>query len=119
MSDFNAIAPVFPVRDIDTAVEHYRKLGFEVRHYEGAAPYAFARRGSVQIHLSQFAEHDPATTASTAYVYVDNADALAEEWRSSGADGRFRDPIDTEYGLREGAHVDPEGNLIRFGSPLT
>ncbi len=22
------------------------------------------------------------------------------------------------YGLREGAHVDPDGNLLRFGSPL-
>lgn len=25
-------------------------------------------------------------------------------------------PVETEYGLREGAHVDLDGNLLRFGS---
>jgi hypothetical protein len=24
----------------------------------------------------------------------------------------------TPYGMREGSHVDPDGNLIRFGSPM-
>jgi hypothetical protein len=32
--------------------------------------------------------------------------------------GPVRDPQDTEYGLRAGAYVDPDGNLLRFGSPL-
>jgi hypothetical protein len=27
-------------------------------------------------------------------------------------------PVDTDHGIREGAHVDPDGNLLRFGSPL-
>ena len=27
-------------------------------------------------------------------------------------------PVDTGYGMREGSHVDPDGNLLRFGSPL-
>jgi hypothetical protein len=26
--------------------------------------------------------------------------------------------VDTDYGIREGGHVDPDGNLLRFGSPL-
>jgi hypothetical protein len=28
------------------------------------------------------------------------------------------EPEDYEYGKREGSHEDPDGNLIRFGSPL-
>jgi hypothetical protein len=24
----------------------------------------------------------------------------------------------TEYGLRDGWHLDPDGNLLRFGSPI-
>jgi hypothetical protein len=24
----------------------------------------------------------------------------------------------THYGFREGEHVDPDGNVIRFGSPV-
>jgi hypothetical protein len=43
-------------------------------------------------------------------------DALAQEWRSSGA--RVNLPEDTDRGQREGAHVDPDGNVIRFGSPM-
>jgi len=27
-------------------------------------------------------------------------------------------PEDTEWGQHEGAHVDPDGNVIRFGSPI-
>jgi hypothetical protein len=27
-------------------------------------------------------------------------------------------PVDTDYGLREGWHIDPDGNLLRFGSPI-
>jgi hypothetical protein len=27
-------------------------------------------------------------------------------------------PDDYDYGKREGSHRDPDGNLLRFGSPL-
>ena len=50
------------------------------------------------------------------YVYVDDADALLAEWRAAGVEGRFEDAYDTEYGLREFCHVDPDGNLLRVGS---
>lgn len=112
------IAPIFVVADIDAAAEHYSALGFEVEHYGGDAAYGFARRGAVEIHLAGHAGVDPLTTTSAAYLYVDSADALHAEWRASGQPGRFHEPEDTEYGLREGAHVDPWGNLIRYGSPL-
>ena len=44
---------MFPVRDIDLAVEHYRKLGFTVRLYEGPDAYAFAEREGIELHLAQ------------------------------------------------------------------
>jgi hypothetical protein len=28
-------------------------------------------------------------------------------------------PRNEDYGKREGQHVDPDGNLIRFGSPIS
>jgi hypothetical protein len=28
-------------------------------------------------------------------------------------------PVDTERGQHEGAVVDPDGNVVRFGSPMT
>ena len=54
----------------------------------------------------------------TAYLYVEDADALYDEWARPGVGGRTRRVGDTPYKLREGSHVDPDGNLIRFGSPM-
>lgn len=109
-------SPVLPVSDIDRAVDHYRTLGFNVRVYEGAAAYAFAARNDIELHLARVRDLDPATNTSAYFLYVDDADALYASWRLAEIEGRLVAPVDTEYGLREGAHVDPDGNLVRFGS---
>ncbi|GLZ78837.1 hypothetical protein Afil01_36440 [Actinorhabdospora filicis] len=119
MVTFASAAPVLPVRDIDAAGAHYRALGFAVTAYDGEAAYAFAERDGVHLHFSQVAALDPATSLVSVYLYVDDADALHAGWTATGLPGRFVAPTDTDYGLREGAHVDPDGNLLRYGSPLT
>jgi hypothetical protein len=40
----------------------------------------------------------------------------AEIHLAAGADVRL--PQDTEWGQHEGVLVDPDGNIIRFGSPI-
>ena len=112
----NEAAPVLPVRDVDRAVHHYRDLGFEVTTYEGGG-YAYARRGAVQLHLTQVDDVDPKANTSAVYLYVDDAQALHDEWQ--GLPGRLIAVSDTPYGLREGAHIDEDGNLLRFGSPIS
>ncbi len=111
------MAAVLAVRDLPAALEHYRRLGFDVRAYEGGG-YGYAARDGANFHLNVFARLDPWENTSTVYLYVDDADALYTEWRTSGVTGQFFEPENTEYGLREGAHSDRDGNLIRFGSPL-
>jgi predicted enzyme related to lactoylglutathione lyase len=115
---FHRLSPVFPVRDIDLAVEHYRKLGFAVRRYEGPDAYAFAERDGIEIHLARVDDLKPKRNMSAVYLYVDDADALYEEWTRAGIDGRLVEPSDTSYGLREGACLDRDANLIRFGSGM-
>lgn len=118
MVTFTSLSPVLPVADITAAIGHYRALGFAVDAYEGPQPYAFARHGDVELHLAQVDGIEPSRSLVSVYLYVDDADALAAAWAAAGADGRFVAPVDTDYGLREGAHVDTDGNLLRFGSPL-
>lgn len=113
-----AFAAILPVRDPVAASAHYRALGFAVEAFQGDAPYAFASWGPVDLHLAGSAGLDPATNSSMAYLYVDDADALYARWRAAGVAGRLVVPLDSDYGLREGVHVDPDGNLLRFGSPL-
>ncbi len=118
MSSFHRLAAVFPVRDIELAVEHYSKLGFTVRLSEGPDAYAFAERDGIELHLTQIRDLKPKRNTSAVYLYVDDADALYEEWNRAGIDGRLAEPTDTSYGLREGACLDRDANLIRFGSGI-
>jgi catechol 2,3-dioxygenase-like lactoylglutathione lyase family enzyme len=119
---FQEVSPVFPVRSVARALEHYRRLGFEVRAYgdSGASDpiYGFVDRGPVHLHLSRFAELDPGNNCSACYLRVADADELRAEWARAGVSGRLSEPTDTPYGLREFFHVDPDGNLLRVGSEL-
>jgi len=108
---------VFATTDLARALGHYERLGFSVEAYDGADYYGYARRDGVEIHLAKVDRLDPLTTTSCAYIWVDDAAALYDEWSAAGVDGRFHRPTPTDYGLSEGAHVDPDGNLLRFGSP--
>ena len=115
----NRLSPILPVTDLSAAISRFEVLGFGVRAYDGDAAYAFATRGSVEFHLTQLHDLDPDTNTSAGYLYVDDADATYAAWRLAGVEGRLTAPTDTEYGRREGAYVDPDGNLLRFGSPAT
>lgn len=108
------IAPILPVSDLVAALEHYRRLGFAVRAYSGGG-YGFATRDGVEIHLSVVHDLDPDLSNTSVYLFVDDADALADEWRAAGM--KVGAPVDTDWGKHEGTHVDPDGNLLRFGSP--
>ena len=112
------IAPIFPTRDLPAAIERYARLGFATSSFDddGAAVYGFLERNGVHVHLTPFDELDPLTTTSAAYLYVDDADVLSAEWGAADVGGHFHPVHDTDYGLREGAYVDPDGNLIRYGS---
>jgi hypothetical protein len=111
-----------PVRNVPAALAHYRALGFDAQAYEGDGPgdppYGFCSWGPVELHLSRFADLDPKANTSACYLYVSDARALHATWKAAGLPGRITDVEDTPYGLAEFAHVDPDGNLLRVGSPL-
>jgi glyoxalase/bleomycin resistance protein/dioxygenase superfamily protein len=118
--DFTSVSPIVPVRNLDIALARYRRLGFDARAYQGPERYGFADRGSVSIHLNEWADHDPLRTAASVYFYVSDANALYAEWEAlEDLDGRLIAPHDTPYGLREFVYVDPDGTAHRVGSPLT
>jgi Ser/Thr protein kinase RdoA (MazF antagonist) len=120
-----SFSPVFPVRDLRRALAHYQSLGFDAQPYADGDGYGFADRDRVSLHLSLDAGHESGDDGGhdhehvgTAYLYVADADALYDEWTRPGVGGLTRRVGDTPYQLREGSHVDPDGNLIRFGSPM-
>ena len=106
--------PVFTVADVTRSVAWFENAGFEVRFHDGT--YAFAHRDrDLTIHLAQATEDEP-PGHSALYLHCQDADRVADEWRQVGieVDG----PRDEDYGKREGSITDPDGNVIRFGSPI-
>ena len=106
--------PIFNVSDMTRSIAWFEKAGFETSHHDDA--YAFAHRNrDLTIHLAQDAEGE-LPGHSTLYIHCQDADRVAEEWRHAGleVDG----PRNEDYGKREGSVTDPDGNVIRFGSPI-
>jgi DNA-binding MarR family transcriptional regulator/catechol 2,3-dioxygenase-like lactoylglutathione lyase family enzyme len=113
VSQLRSFSPIFPVRDLNAALAYYAALGFHTFAYEGGDDYGFANRDGTGLHLAASAAPHP----GAAYLYVRDADALYAEWTRPGIGGHTHPVGPTPYKLREGSHVDPDGNLIRFGSP--
>ena len=114
-SGLRRVAPIFTVSDVGKALGYYQRLGFATREYEGGG-YGYAVRDGIEIHLGLPGQRDPGA-GSSAYLWVDDADELAREWRAAGAE--VHGPEDTEWGQHEAALVDLDGNVIRFGSPIS
>jgi catechol 2,3-dioxygenase-like lactoylglutathione lyase family enzyme len=118
--------PILPSRDLRETLRFYQALGFDNR---GAPPeewnYLIVGRGGLLLHFVACPDVDARRTAGMCFAYVDDADAMYEIWRAhlperdpvSGS--RLQAPVDTDYGMREFALLDPSGNLIRVGSPLS
>jgi predicted enzyme related to lactoylglutathione lyase len=110
------VAPIFAVSHLAAALAYCRGLGFRVREWSGGG-YGFVTFHGAEIHLGVEPDLDTRPDRrSTAYLFVDDADALARTWIAAGGD--LRSPQDTEWGQHEGALIDPDGNVIRFGSPI-
>jgi hypothetical protein len=120
----NGAVPILPSRDLGETLAFYERLGFEDRGSESWQDWNYliiGRGESWWLHFFGMPEIDPLTTIAGCYLYVDDADALYEEWREAvepdpATGSRLERPFDTQYAMREFALVDRSGNLIRVGS---
>jgi catechol 2,3-dioxygenase-like lactoylglutathione lyase family enzyme len=124
--------PALPVRDAAAAVAFYRdKLGFEVLHHDGgfavlgrdeavlhlweASDESWRERDSLEKPVCSGAESFIAGTASCR-IRTEGVDELYEELRLSDV----LHPVskegvsDTDFGTREFATLDRDGNLVTF-----
>ncbi len=100
--------------NLTRSVAWFEMAGFEVSLHDDS--YAFAHRDrDLTIHLAQSAKGELPVHGAL-YIHCQDADQVAEEWRHVGieVDG----PRDEDYGKREGAVSDADGNVIRFGSSI-
>src|SRR5262245_29809577 len=106
-----SIAPYFIVDDVVASAAFYRdKLGFHYERLWGEPPrFCMVKRAGVVIMLSQLEAPgamrpnrlaEPDGDAWDAYVWVDDADALCQEFKSKGVT-IARELCDQPYGNRD------------------
>jgi catechol 2,3-dioxygenase-like lactoylglutathione lyase family enzyme len=124
--------PALPVRDAARAVEFYRdKLGFSVVHHDGG--FAVLKRDGAEVHLWEASDENwregideerPVRSGAESFIAgtascriaTEEVDQLYEELSSRevlhpASRGGVQD---TDFGTREFAALDLDGNLISF-----
>lgn len=118
----SSACPILPARDLGATEAFYARLGFRRGALHEARGYLILGRDAVELHFFRAPEHDPATCDHGAYLRLEDAGTLSEEWAALGLPDegipRLHGAQDKPWGMRELAVVDPDGNLIRAGTPL-
>jgi predicted enzyme related to lactoylglutathione lyase len=123
-----SVAPYFIVDDVVTTANFYRdKLGFRYERLWGEPPcFSIVMRKGAAIMLSQLEASglmrpnrivDPEGGAWDAYVWIDNADALHEEFQRNGVE-IARGLCDQPYGCRDFEIRDCNGYTLCFGQDM-
>ena len=125
-AQMRAHAPCLMVTDVIRAHTYYAdRLGFRSPRMWGDPPtFCIAQRDGLELMLAQV---DPGKIVHPnsendgridVYFWVNDADALHEEFRDRGADV-VGDPEDQVYGMREFLVRDPDGHVLAFGHDTT
>jgi catechol 2,3-dioxygenase-like lactoylglutathione lyase family enzyme len=124
--------PALPVKNAGLAVDYYRdRLGFSVVHHDGG--FAVLRRDDSVVHLWQASDESwqnrdsietPVRSGAESFIAgtascrieVDGVDELYEELRASDVvhPVSTNGVSDTDFGTREFATLDSDGNLVTF-----
>lgn len=110
--------PVFPVRDVASAVEYYcSTLGFERDFVLGDPPdHGSVTRCSVGVQFTKSPEGFVASSfPGWTYVFVDQVDALYAEYVAHRV-AITRPIMSHEHGMREFEILDLDGFRLRFGA---
>jgi DNA-binding MarR family transcriptional regulator len=142
-----AAVPILPTHDARRTRAVLEPLGFEVQRGSDDG-YLMLARGGLELHYQHDASVDPFRTASCAFAWVADVDALYElalassaardgvlavladdegagddatlhdRWARERTVARIGPPEDKPWRVRELALFDPTNNLLRIGHPI-
>jgi catechol 2,3-dioxygenase-like lactoylglutathione lyase family enzyme len=132
MVNMTQTIPALPIRDASAAVAFYRdKLGFETLHHDGG--FAVVGRDDAVLHLWEAGDESwrgrdsmdrPVQSGAESFIAgtascrirVDDVDRLFEEMAEAGVihPASSGGVTDTDYGARDFATLDLDGNLVVF-----
>lgn len=117
MTDFECLVPILNVKNFAASMDYFvNKLGFTKKWDWGEPPgFGCVARGKIEIFLCEGGQGQPGTWMS---IFVEDVDALHEEYKKSGAIIR-QAPTNMPWGTREMNIQDLDGHRFRMGSHST
>jgi catechol 2,3-dioxygenase-like lactoylglutathione lyase family enzyme len=114
--DLGCPRPILWVGKLDDSIRYYReRLGFRFDWTDGDPPdFASVTRGDTQIFMCQRCQGH---AGSWIWMSTPDVDALYDDFVARGAIIRAR-PENKPWGMREMQVADPDGNVLRIGSPI-
>lgn len=122
--------PILPSSDFDATVAFYSRLDFVEANRFGTDYLIIEHPIGLEVHFFP-SKVKPRTNDHGGYVRFDSAeeiDTIYKRWnglantpafaRVAGKIGRLHAPVDTDYGLREFALIDHDGNLLKLGGVI-
>ena len=108
-----ALIPIFYVTDVDAAERYYvERLQF-IRAFRYGT-YLGLRMGSCEIHITDTSEERQVPGTGSAYLICDEVDGYFQSIKQ--LDARLKTPPENrQYGMRDFAVFDLDGNQITFG----
>lgn len=107
--------PILPSLDIARTRDFYvERLGFSAVHYEDH-DYLIVRRGEIELHF-WLTDDEKLPPVSAAYIRGRDALDLHADFRRRGAE-KLSPVMSREWGMTEFYVWDPDGNLLRIGTP--
>jgi len=109
------LMPGLPVTDIDRSVAYYQEaLGFRLAWRTADGSQAALGSGEIEMLLLVPGAGDSPPSPQSAYVYVEDPDALCAEYQQAGAD--IVDPVVSRpHGMRDFVVRDPDGHRFTLG----
>lgn len=114
---FHHVNPILNVRNVPASLDYYvNKLGFKVGFTWGEpATFGSVCRDEIEIFFCQGGQGHAGTWLA---VFVDDVDALHEQYVASGAIIR-QPPTNFPWGTREMNVQDPDGHRLRMTAEAT
>ena len=114
-----AICPIMPSRDFDRTIAFYGDLGFTLGgRYDD---YLILKHGPIEVHFFRAPAHVAERSDHGAYIRLDDPVAWSNEIAALGLPAmgipRFMPAAVKPWGMLELAVIDPDGNLLRAGTP--
>ena len=107
------MAPVLPSSDLDRTEVFYTALGFSTIGRKGG--YLLMHYGPVELHFTQRTDAAP---PGEFFIHVPDAVAYWKQLMAGQGSG-LTAPAEQDHDLIEFVVTDPDGNRVRFGSPVS